>query len=80
MYLKTVDKFNEFNISAYATAANLRLMLVHEARNDDGIRNFFTEVHELLIKAMLNPLFNVQKQFSIAFDGRVRAIAKRWLL
>jgi len=59
MYLKIVDKFNELNISAYVTASNIRLVLVHDARNDDGIRNFFGDVHELLVKAMMNPFFEI---------------------
>lgn len=25
-------------------------MLLHEVRNDDGIKNFFQEVHELYVK------------------------------
>ncbi|CAK9176347.1 unnamed protein product, partial [Ilex paraguariensis] len=27
-----------------------RLMLLHDSRNDDGIKSFFQEVHELYIK------------------------------
>ncbi|KAK3198422.1 hypothetical protein Dsin_021837 [Dipteronia sinensis] len=32
-------------------------MLLHDSRNDDGIKSFFQEVHELYIKILLNPLY-----------------------
>ncbi|KAF1870997.1 hypothetical protein Lal_00020731 [Lupinus albus] len=32
-------------------------MLLHDSRNDDGIKSFFQEVHELYIKTLLNPLY-----------------------
>lgn len=80
MYLRAVDRFNDLYVSAYVTAGNLRLMMAHEARNEEGIRNFFIEVHELLVKAVLNPFFDLNKGFSQQFDARVRSIAKRYLL
>lgn len=30
-----------------------RLMLLHDSRNDDGIKSFFQEVHELYIKVKI---------------------------
>lgn len=80
MYLKTVDKFNEIYVSAYVTAGNIRLMLVHDSKNEDGIRNFFIEVHENLIKALMNPMFDMIRGFSQPFDTRVRNAAKRFLI
>ncbi|KAK4374732.1 hypothetical protein RND71_005409 [Anisodus tanguticus] len=37
---------------AWTTSAiiHTRLMLLHDSRNDDGIKSFFQEVHELYIK------------------------------
>ncbi|KAG5458500.1 MAG: Sedlin, N-terminal conserved region-domain-containing protein [Olpidium bornovanus] len=49
-YLKVVDKFNDYYISAYVTASNVKFVLLHETKADDGIKNFFTECHELYIK------------------------------
>jgi hypothetical protein len=80
MYLRTVDKFNDLYVSAYVTAANIRLMLVHDTRNDDGIKNFFIDVHENVVKAMTNPLFDVFRSFPPAFDAKVRAAARRFLV
>lgn len=67
-------------ISAYVTPSGLRLLLLHENKNEDGIRAFFTEIHENLIKVVLNPF---QSQFdritSTGFDSKVKALAKRYL-
>jgi len=52
-------------------------MLLHETRNDDGIRSFFTDVWECYIKTLLNPFYAVDKPIkSTIFESRVRAIAK----
>jgi hypothetical protein len=80
MYLKTIDKFNDLYVSAYVTAANIRLMLVHDTKNDDGIKNFFIEVHENIVKAMMNPLFDVFRSFPAAFDAKVKQSARRFLI
>lgn len=48
-----MDKFNEQNVSAFLTAGGAKLMLLHDGRTDDAIRTFFTEVHELYVKARI---------------------------
>jgi len=52
-FLKLVDKFNDLLVSVYVTAGHTRLMLLHDSRNEDGIKSFFQEVHELYIKVNL---------------------------
>ncbi|CAG8533795.1 10934_t:CDS:2 [Paraglomus occultum] len=80
MYLKSIDKFNEWLISAYVTAGNIKLMLLHETKNEEGIRTFFNECHELYIKMLLNPFYEVNSPItSSAFDTRVRFVAKKYL-
>jgi hypothetical protein len=78
--LKAVDKFNELLISAYVTPGKARLMVLHDVRNEDGIKNFLHDVHELYVKVLLNPFHSPQMPIkSETFDARVRALAKKYL-
>ncbi|KAK9768105.1 TRAPP subunit [Basidiobolus ranarum] len=80
LYLKTVDKYNEWFVSAYVTPSNVRLLLLHEAKNDDAIFNFFKDCHELYIRALLNPFYEQNALItSTSFDTKVRALARRYL-
>ncbi|EIN10673.1 transport protein particle complex subunit [Punctularia strigosozonata HHB-11173 SS5] len=80
MYLKSVDKFNEWTVSAFVTPGNMKFILLHEAKNDDGIKAFFTEVWELYVKTMLNPFQTAHTVIrSPVFDARVRASAHKHL-
>ncbi|KAJ7556686.1 hypothetical protein O6H91_05G093700 [Diphasiastrum complanatum] len=79
MYLKSVDRFNDLVVSVYITAGRTRLMLLHDSRSDDGIKNFFQDVHELYMKVLLNPLYVPGSRItSPYFDTRVRALARKY--
>ena len=79
IYLRTVDKFNDFFISAHVTAGHIKLMLLHDVRNEDGIKNFFNEVYELYVKVLLNPFYKVNSAInSSIFDARVKILGRRY--
>ena len=43
MYLKSIDRLNELVVSVYVTTGHTRFMLLHDSRNDDGIKSLFQE-------------------------------------
>lgn len=49
-YLKQVDRYYDLTVSAYATSSLVKLLLLHDSKNDDGIRSFFHDIHEYYIK------------------------------
>lgn len=46
-YLKVVDRHNDQLVSAYVTPGGARFLVLHDARNEDGIRSFCNEAHEV---------------------------------
>ncbi|KAG8897102.1 hypothetical protein FRB99_008456 [Tulasnella sp. 403] len=80
MYLKSVEKFNEWTVSAFVTPGNMKFVLLHESKNDEGIKSFFTDVWESYLKALMNPFHTAHTVIrSPVFDARVRASAKKYL-
>jgi hypothetical protein len=83
-YLKQVDKFNEWIVSAYVTAGGLRFLFLYEhlpRTGEDGLKNFLNEVYETYVKLLLNPFYTPDKQIrSAAFDRKIQAIARKWIL
>ncbi|KAH7100660.1 transport protein particle complex subunit [Auriculariales sp. MPI-PUGE-AT-0066] len=80
MYLKAVDKFNDWTVSAFITPGNIKFVLLHDGKNDDGIRSFFSDVWELYVKTTMNPFHQLNTPIrSAVFDTRVKASAKKYL-
>ncbi|KAI8583199.1 hypothetical protein K450DRAFT_224691 [Umbelopsis ramanniana AG] len=80
LYLKVIDRFNEFYVSAFVTAGNARLLLLHDVKSEDSIKNFFNEVHEMYIKVLMNPFYETNTPItSQQFDSKVKFIARRFL-
>eukprot|EP01070_Trichotokara_eunicae_P002672 Trichotokara_eunicae@DN2820_c0_g1_i1.p1 len=81
MFLKSVDRFNDYCVSAYVTAGHVKFLMLHKQKNEDQIRLFFLEVHELYVKTILNPFYEVNSLItSQSFDLRVRYNAKKFLV
>ena len=79
MYLKVVDKFNDYYISSFVSASHVRFMLLHDVQNEDGIKGFFHDVHELYIKVLMNPFYMVNGHMPPSFHERVKARAAKYL-
>lgn len=80
MYVKSIEKFNEYYVSAFATAGKVKFLLLHEGKNDDIIKNFFYEVYEYYSKALLNPFIDKEaKIFSVSFDNKIKLALKKHL-
>ena len=81
MFLKGVDSYYNLVVSAWVTAARTKFLLLHEPRGEDGVRNFFQELHELYLRVALNPFQRAGAPIrSPGFDQRVRAAARKHLL
>ena len=79
-YLRVIDRFNNYVISAYVTPGGTHFLLLHDGRSEDSVRMYFTECHELFVKNMMNPFAQFGAPIvSRSFDNHIKAIAKRTL-
>ena len=82
MHLKVVDKFNQWSVSGFVTATQIRFLMVHDNKNEDGIKSFFSEMYEAYIKVCINIIilfkkfvffsrfkFNIQFILSVLYES-----------
>ncbi|SOV81265.1 trafficking protein particle complex subunit 2, putative [Plasmodium sp. gorilla clade G3] len=95
LFLKNIDSFNNYSVSAYCTPGHMKFLLLYKNRNevgtnltntniyipsDDHIKSFFEKVHENYIKVLLNPLYEPNGIItSSLFDQNVHLAAKKYL-
>ncbi|CAO1618733.1 unnamed protein product [Jaminaea pallidilutea] len=80
MYLKAVDRINEWTTSAFLVPGNVKFLILHEHKHDDGIRNFFLDIWELWVKIIQNPFHDLNAPItSPAFDTKVKLSARKHL-
>lgn len=79
MYLKVVDKVNQQYVSTFLTAGNIKFLLLHAGKNEDTIKNFFYDVHELYVRQLMNPFYRHDTPIlNNEFDKRVKNIARKY--
>ncbi|KAK8847629.1 hypothetical protein IAR55_005488 [Kwoniella newhampshirensis] len=77
LYLKSIDRHNEWTVSAFI-ATSVKFVLLHDIKNDDGIRLFFLDLWEAYTKILLNPFHTVNTPIrNSAFEAKVRGSARR---
>jgi hypothetical protein len=83
MFLKNVDKFNEWFVSAFVGAnSKVRFLLLHDSQriDDNNIKSLFYELYELYNKFALNPLYEHHSTIrSNVFDKKAYSLARKYL-
>ncbi|KAK0522229.1 TRAPP subunit [Tilletia horrida] len=80
MYLKAVDRINEWTTSVFLLPTNVKFLILHEHKHDDGIRNFFLDVWENFVKISMNPFHDVNAPIrNASFENRIRLSARKHL-
>jgi len=80
LFLKTVDKFYGYSISAFVTPGNVRLLLLHDSRNEEAIKQFFLDAWDAYVKTLLSPFYKPGDAISSPnFDAKIRQSARKFL-
>lgn len=81
MHLKSIDRFNQWFVSAFVTASQIRFLIVHDHKNDEGIKNFFNEIYETYVKYSMNSFYEVNTAIkSPMFEKKAQMYGRKYLL
>lgn len=56
-YLKVVDRYDEWLVSAYLCPTGDKLMLLHDVKSEDAVRQFLSDSSDLQCKVMASLWF-----------------------
>ncbi|SBS96342.1 trafficking protein particle complex subunit 2, putative (TRAPPC2) [Plasmodium ovale curtisi] len=85
LFLKTIDSFNNYSVSAYCTPGHIKFMLLYKNKNeannptntnlyvpsDENIRAFFEIVHENYIKVLSSSTSDIERDIGIGGKHRL---------
>jgi len=85
--LGKIDSFYGLSVSAYLSQGNIKFILCYDTGNgtalksdDNAIKQFFIESHDLYTKCLLNPFYKVNDPIvSPDFDLKIKLLAKKYL-
>ncbi|XP_037939153.1 probable trafficking protein particle complex subunit 2 [Teleopsis dalmanni] len=81
MQLKSIDRFNQWYVSAFVTASQIRFIMVHDGKTDEGIKNFFNEMYETYVKHSMNSFYKINSPIkSATFEKKAQLFGKKYLL
>lgn len=81
MQLKSIDRFNQWFVSAFITASQIRFIIVHDNKNDEGIKNFFNEMYDTYIKHSMNAFYKINTPIKSAmFEKKSEIFGRKYLL
>lgn len=82
MFFKCVDKSGEYNIFCFVTFTNIKfLLLVENQTKEESVSTFFTQAYELLVKAIMNPLYELNTPIkSQQFEYHIKLLIQKYLV
>eukprot|EP01060_Flectonema_neradi_P013704 TRINITY_DN20448_c0_g1_i2.p1 TRINITY_DN20448_c0_g1~~TRINITY_DN20448_c0_g1_i2.p1 ORF type:complete len:150 (+),score=16.47 TRINITY_DN20448_c0_g1_i2:42-452(+) len=79
LFLKNIDRFNEFYVSAYVTPGYMKFLIMQDKEGGESARHFFAETYELYLKILMNPFYAANSRItSPAFRTKINQLLKKY--